>query len=98
MKKWLQLLIIASLAILVLAACGGGSDTDTETDTDEASETETTENEEATDDGETYVIGATQIVEHPSLDTAYEGFQQALEDAGLNVEYDFQSAQGDQNN
>lgn len=98
MKKWLQLLIIASLAILVLAACGGGSDTDTETDTDEASETETTENEEATDDGETYVIGATQIVEHPSLDAAYEGFQQALEDAGLNVEYDFQSAQGDQNN
>lgn len=94
MKKWLQLLIIASLAILVLAACGGGSDTDT----DEASETETTENEEATDDGETYVIGATQIVEHPSLDAAYEGFQQALEDAGLNVEYDFQSAQGDQNN
>lgn len=98
MKKWLQFLIIASLAILVLAACGGGSDTDTETDTDEASETETTENEEATDDGETYVIGATQIVEHPSLDAAYEGFQQALEDAGLNVEYDFQSAQGDQNN
>mgnify|MGYP001943687473 FL=1 len=94
MKKWLQFLIIASLAILVLAACGGGSDTGT----DEADDAETTENEEAADDGETYVVGATQIVEHPSLDAAYEGFQKALEDAGLNVEFDFQSAQGDQNN
>ncbi|MEC5424091.1 ABC transporter substrate-binding protein [Virgibacillus sp. C22-A2] len=49
-------------------------------------------------DGETYKIGATQIVEHPSLDAAYEGFKEALADAGLNVEYDLQSAQGDQNN
>ncbi len=45
-----------------------------------------------------FTIGATQIVEHPSLDAAYEGFQKALEDAGLDVTYDFQSAQGDQNN
>lgn len=49
-------------------------------------------------DGEVYKIGATQIAEHPSLDAAYEGFKEALEDAGLNVEYDFQSAQNDQNN
>ncbi|MGP4071083.1 ABC transporter substrate-binding protein [Piscibacillus sp. B03] len=49
-------------------------------------------------DGETFLVGATQIVEHPSLDRAYEGFQEALEDAGLDVEYDFSSAQGDQNN
>ncbi len=39
-----------------------------------------------------------KIVEHPSLDAAYQGFQDALEDADLNVEYDLQSAQGDQNN
>ncbi|SEQ89093.1 ABC transporter substrate-binding protein [Piscibacillus halophilus] len=49
-------------------------------------------------DGESYLVGATQIVEHPSLDRAYEGFQDALEDAGLDVEYDFSSAQNDQNN
>lgn len=95
MKKWLQLLLIASLAVLVLAACGGGG---SDTETDEADDAETTENEEATGDGDTYVVGATQIVEHPSLDAAYEGFQKALEDAGLTVEFDFQSAQGDQNN
>ncbi len=49
-------------------------------------------------DSATYKIGASQIVEHPSLDRAYEGFQAALDDAGLEVEYDYQSAQGDQNN
>ncbi len=43
----------------------------------------------------TYKIGVTQIVEHPSLNAAYDGFKKALEDAGLNVEYDQQIAQGD---
>src|SRR5699024_5349577 len=33
-----------------------------------------------------------------SLNAAYEGFQEALEDAGLDVEYDFQNAQDDQSN
>lgn len=49
-------------------------------------------------DDEVYKIGATQIVEHPSLDAAYEGFKEAIEDADLNVEFDFKSAQNDQNN
>ncbi|GIO26703.1 ABC transporter substrate-binding protein [Ornithinibacillus bavariensis] len=48
--------------------------------------------------GDSFKIGASQIVEHPSLDRAYEGFKKALEDAGLDVKFDFQSAQGDQNN
>lgn len=50
------------------------------------------------DGEETYKVGATQIVEHASLNAAYEGFQEALEDAGLDVEYDFQNAQDDQSN
>ncbi|CQR48384.1 ABC transporter substrate binding protein [Paraliobacillus sp. PM-2] len=45
-----------------------------------------------------YTIGVSQFVEHPSLDAAYEGFKSAIEEAGLNVAYDFQSAQADQNN
>ena len=45
---------------------------------------------------ESYDIGITQIVEHPSLDAAREGFKQALADAGLEVSYDEQNAQGDQ--
>ncbi len=45
-----------------------------------------------------YKIGVTQLVEHPSLDAAFEGFKKALEEEGLEVEYDVQIAQGDQNN
>jgi len=43
----------------------------------------------------TYTIGITQIVEHPALDNAVDGFMQALADAGLEVRYDRQNAQGD---
>lgn len=45
-----------------------------------------------------YTIGAAQIVEHPSLDAAYEGFKKAIEDADLSVTFDYQNAQNDQNN
>ncbi|WP_339212902.1 ABC transporter substrate-binding protein [Ornithinibacillus sp. FSL M8-0202] len=74
MKRGLQLIVLALISVVVLAACGTSGS------------------------GDTYKIGASQIVEHPSLDRAYEGFQAALEEAGLEVEYDFRSAQGDQNN
>src|SRR5699024_622143 len=87
MRKWLLFIVIAIMSAFVLAACGDAK--------------ETTDDTEATDDGndgDTYVVGATQIVEHPSLDEAYKGFQDALEDAGLDVEYDCQNAQNDQNN
>mgnify|MGYP005851019373 CR=1 FL=1 len=82
-NKRIWISLIAIISIIVLAACG------------------TNDNEESgseTEGEETYTIGASQFVEHPSLDAAYEGFQDAIEDVGLNVEYDLQSAQGDQNN
>lgn len=89
MRKWLLLVVIAALSVFVLAACG-----------DDAEETEGSGDTEDADnsDGESYSIGATQIVEHPSLDEAYKGFQAAIEDAGLDVDFDYQSAQNDQNN
>lgn len=44
-------------------------------------------------------IGVTQIVEHPALDAARQGFVDGLAKAGYvegkNVEFDFQNAQGD---
>lgn len=91
MRKWLLLVVIAVMSVFVLAACGSEDDTDT---TEEADDAEGSENA----DGDTYVIGATQILEHPSLDEAYKGFQAAIEEAGLDVEYDYQNAQNDQNN
>ncbi|MFV0451245.1 MAG: ABC transporter substrate-binding protein [Propioniciclava sp.] len=41
-------------------------------------------------------VGITQIVAHPSLDASVEGFKAALEEAGYQVTYDEQNAQGDQ--
>lgn len=94
MRKWFLAFLFILFTSLILAACGGADSTDSESaeSTDEISETTTEEKEK------TYQIGASQFVEHPSLDRAYEGFQAALNDAGLNVEFDLQSAQGDQNN
>ena len=46
--------------------------------------------------GETVEIGITQIVSHPSLDAAREGFKRALEENGVDATYDEQNAQGDQ--
>ncbi|WP_342525674.1 ABC transporter substrate-binding protein [Chryseomicrobium sp. FSL W7-1435] len=40
-------------------------------------------------------IGVTQIVEHPSLNAAFEGFQKALEDAGIDADYQIENAQND---
>ncbi|WP_394214021.1 ABC transporter substrate-binding protein [Brachybacterium vulturis] len=45
---------------------------------------------------ESYSIGISQYVTHPSLDAAREGFVAGLEDSGLDVTFDVQNAQGDQ--
>lgn len=53
------------------------------------------------DDG-TIRIGILQLISHPSLDAAREGFLEALAEAGYvegeNLEIDYQNAQGDQAN
>lgn len=46
----------------------------------------------------TYKIGVTVIVSHPALEADQKGFEQALKDAGIEVEYDYQNAQGDMSN
>ncbi|MDQ0214436.1 putative ABC transport system substrate-binding protein [Oikeobacillus pervagus] len=81
--KWLVSLGLVSS--LFLAGCNGGEDSG---DSKEGNN----------DKGKTYKIGVSQFVEHPSLDNAYKGFKKALEDEGLNVDYDVQIAQNDQNN
>lgn len=99
MRKWMLALIFILFTSLVLAACGGAEDAGSDGAESAEETTESTEDESATEEEQkTYRIGASQFVEHPSLDRAYEGFQAALADAGLDVEFDLQSAQGDQNN
>src|SRR5690606_22122318 len=78
---------------LLPATCGTGDGRSSDEPTDGATETATGGwGEEA----QTYSIGITQIDSHPSLDAARDGFKAALADAGLDVEYDEQNAQGDQ--
>lgn len=75
--------MVLSTAVLLLAACG----------TDDSAATKSTSAK--SEDKEVFKIGVTQIVEHPSLNAAYEGFQKAIEDAGLEVEYQYENAQND---
>lgn len=43
-------------------------------------------------------IGIAQIAEHPALDGARQGFMDVLKEEGIEVEYDYQNAQGDLSN
>lgn len=74
--------MVLTAAVLLLAACGS----------DEPSSKTASKSE---NDTKTFKIGVTQIVEHPSLNAAFDGFQKALEDAGLEVEYQKENAQND---
>ena len=47
-------------------------------------------------EGDSYRIGINQLVQHPALDSATEGFKSAFEDAGVDVEFDEQNANGEQ--
>ncbi|WP_102272786.1 ABC transporter substrate-binding protein [Cytobacillus massiliigabonensis] len=73
-------------SLLLLSACGSGSK----------------EAGGSKEEKETVKIGITQLVEHPSLDAAREGFIAALKDAGYeegkNLKLNYQNAQGDMNN
>jgi putative ABC transport system substrate-binding protein len=105
MKKFMFLLMV--VFVLALAACGtsdddnaGGSSDGNNSDSQENTDKEETNGSQ--DAQEQIYIGITQIVEHPSLDAAQEGFIAALKDNGYvdgeNLELDVQIAQGDMNN
>ena len=104
-KRVLAVLMTAMLIMGLLASCGSKSASETQK-SDETKAAETTKAEETTKadtaDGEMLKIGIIQLAEHPALDAAYEGFVDALKDAGYedgkNIELDFNNAQGDTSN
>ncbi|WP_449278510.1 ABC transporter substrate-binding protein [Leucobacter sp. GX24907] len=71
---------LTAVAALTLSACSSGNGGDSE----------------GGDAAESYKIGISQFAPHPALDAATEGFKAAFEDAGVEVEYDEQNAQGEQ--
>ncbi len=97
MKKKLALLTVTAMTVSMLAGCGSdeaAQSGETATETTEATE----ESAEATD--KVYKIGICQLMEHPALDAATEGFQAALVEllGEGNVTFDMQNAQGEQTN
>ena len=99
MKKIISLMLVFAFVFL-LAACGGGSSTPAPAS--EASPS--AEARPAASDGsggsdaatEEFVVGICQLVQHPALDAATEGFKQSLsEKLGGRVRFIEQNASGD---
>ncbi len=94
MKRVLALLMALVMA-MAFTACGSSAD-DASEDAASAEATETTDDAAEATDGQSYTIGVCQLVEHPALDAATEGFQDALTELlGDSVTFDVQTAQGD---
>ena len=85
--KILALVMVAAMAMLTLAGCGAGTSGGGSAAANDAG------------DG-TYNIGLIQLLEHPALDDATKGFQDAVKEivGEDKVNFDFQNAQGEQTN
>lgn len=113
MRKMNKVISVAMAAAMTmsLAACGNTASEPAAAQTDAAAETketvaETTAAEAETtqaaapEEGKVYQIGIVQQLEHPALDAASEGFEDALTEllGADNVKFDLQNAQGEQAN
>lgn len=76
------LVTVSAACALTLTACSSDSSSGTGS-SDSASEG-------------AYKVGISQLVQHPALDSATEGFKAAFEEAGIDVEFDEQNANGEQ--
>lgn len=104
MKKLAALAMVLAMTATTLAGCGNSAPAETPAQTVPAAEQEasapaeesTEAPAEATGEDTVYHVGICQLVQHPALDAATEGFQAALkEKLGDNVEFDYQNASGD---
>lgn len=93
LKKIAALALCAAMSFSLFGC--GTKEAEPEAKTETA--TETTDTAQATTDSDkTYNIGICQLVQHPALDAATEGFKRALtEKLGDRVTFDEQNAQGD---
>lgn len=114
-KKALALLMATAMSVTMLTGCGSdgnnaAADSTASTDnasqdaaaedTAESAETETGDAAEAPAADKVYNIGICQLLEHPALDAATKGFEDAVKElfGENNVNIDFQNAQGEQAN
>lgn len=96
MKKVTALAMAAVVAASALTGCGSSSTAETTAAAAETTTAAADSTEAAKEDGKTYNVGICQLVQHPALDAATEGFEAALKDKlGDNVKFDLQNASGD---
>lgn len=93
MKKKLLALVLAAAMTLSLASCGGSKTETPSTGSDNSSAS----SDNSSAEGATYTVGICQLVQHPALDKATQGFKDALtEKLGEgNVTFNEQNANGD---
>ena len=100
MKKILALVMAMTMG-MGLVACGSSTSADTaaaDTTTETTESTDAAADTTAVDGDASYLIGICQLVQHPALDAATQGFKDALiEEFGDAVQFDEQNAQGDSN-
>ena len=84
MKKIMRGVLLFGMLGGMLLSCGNGKK-------EEKAETA----QKAEEEGKIYKIGVSQIVDHPALNDAKKGFMDALEKAGVKVEYDDKIANGE---
>ena len=75
-----KILVLISISIMLVLSCGN-----------EGKKNENTGKESK----DNFKIGSTQIVAHPALDSAREGFKDAIKESGLNVTFDEKNANGE---
>ena len=76
-----KILLLVSIAIMLVLSCGN-----------EVKKSSETGGEKSKD---TFKVGSTQIVAHPALDSAREGFKDAFKESGLKVTFDEKNANGE---
>ncbi len=100
MKKVLAMLL-AAMMVISMAACTGTAPAATEAPATTAAAAAATEAPAADTEApaKTYTVGICQLVQHPALDAATQGFKDALTEAlGDAVTFNEQNASGEQTN
>ena len=103
MKKKIAMILTAAM-VLGLVGCGQAAapaatePAQTEEKAEATEEVAEEADAPAAADGQTYTVGVCQLVEHPALDAATQGFMDAIQaELGDAVTFDVQNAQGDSN-
>ena len=99
MNKILSVMMAAAMTVS-MTACGGDTASDNTSASADNSAATTESAAAGSTDGQKYTNGILQQLEHPALDAASQGFEDALTEllGADNVTFDLQNAQGEQAN